>query len=54
MAITTGKQTRKQSGGNRRTLKSKHRGRYVERPGIHGGRTRAQKIAARDTAATAM
>lgn len=53
MSISTGVKARKQhygkKGGNRAGLKAKHSGAYVERTGIMGGRTRAQKIAARDS-----
>ena len=59
MSISTGVAARKQRfGGNdvgratapRAQLKLEHVGHYVNRPGIMGGKTRAQKIAARDAA----
>ena len=52
--ITTGIKARKQmfglSGGPRSKLKAKHGGKYVERLGVMGGKTKGQKIAAREEA----
>ena len=50
--ISTGAKARKKfygkDGGPRSALRAKHGGKYVERPGIMGGKTRAQKIKARE------
>lgn len=56
MGITTGVKARKAMFGGdkvghaiapRAKLKIKKGGKYVDRPGIQGGRTHAQKVAAR-------
>ena len=54
MATMIGKKARKQAfggkgGGDRAILRPKHGGAYVDRPGVYGDRTRAQKRAARAT-----
>ena len=52
MGIATGTKARKayygRNGGPRSGLRAKHGGAYVLRLGVMGGRSRAQKIAARD------